>query len=184
MDSVALKDNEVYLEILKKRFEDNPQRHKNVSWDMVLEKLSKNAVAFFSLKKMEETLGEPDVVVFNLESKDLFFADCSKETPKGRRSLCYDHEGLLSRKKFPPASSVITMTKDMGITLLDEKMYRKLQDIESFDLKTSSWVATPTDIRKKGGAIFCDYRYGKVFTYHNGADSYYSSRGFRGYILL
>lgn len=172
------------LKILKKRFLENMLRHEFISWDQVKEKLINDEKAFKSLHLMEETEGEPDVVVFNDDSKDIIYCDCSKESPKGRRSFCYDNKALISRKKFPPINSALNHAKELGIEILDETMYRKLQEFEPFDLKTSSWVLTPLNIRDNGGAIFCDNRYKHIFTYHNGADSYYGSRGYRGFVKL
>ena len=180
----SLTEESNFINTLKKRFESNMHRHKNISWGVVNKKLLNNRIALKSLDHMEKTKGEPDVVSFDEYTNDIVYCDCAKESPKGRRSLCYDNEALLSRKKFPPINSAISFAKELGITLLDEKMYKQLQSIESFDLKTSSWVMTPKEIRETGGAIFCDNRYGRVFTYHNGAESYYSSRAFRAYIVL
>lgn len=172
------------LGILKKRFDDNMKRHNHISWKQVESCLIGNSNALFSLTQMELTGGEPDVVIFDKESTEIIFCDCSKETPKGRRSFCYDQEALLSRKKFPPKNSAINNAAEMGIIIMDETMYRKMQVIESFDLKTSSWILTPSTIRNKGGALFCDNRFDSTFTYHNGADSYYAARGYRGYIKV
>lgn len=167
------------LEILEKRFEKNSKRHPDLKWCEVLEKLDDKKIRV--LEKMEETGGEPDVVKF---SEKIIFVDFVKETPKERRGACYDLDARVNRKKFPPESSVEEMIKEIGCELMNEEIYRFLQEIENFDLKTSSWIATPKNIRELGGALFCDKRYETTFVYHNGADSYYSSRGFRGYLEL
>lgn len=168
------------LNILKDRFEKNMQRHSGLLWIDVYKKLENNESKLNSLKQMEETGGEPDVIGYDKDKDEFIFLDCSKETPRGRRSICYDNEALISRKKFPPKDSSVGLANKMGIELLSVDDYHKLQELGEFDLKTSSWVATPDKIRKLGGALFCDRRYDTIFTYHNGADSYYSSRGFRG----
>lgn len=171
---------EELLEILKNRFEDNMVRHEDVQWEKVQEKLVANLEKLWSLNEMEVTGGEPDVVGYDKETDEYIFYDCSAESPSGRRSVCYDHEALEKRKKNKPENSAINMATDMGIEILTEEQYRELQKLGNFDLKTSSWVKTPDNIRKLGGAIFCDRRYDTVFMYHNGADSYYAARGFRG----
>ncbi|MCP1146059.1 DUF4256 domain-containing protein [Lysinibacillus endophyticus] len=171
---------EELLEILKNRFEDNMVRHEDVQWEKVQEKLVANLEKLWSLNEMEVTGGEPDVVGYDKETDKYIFYDCSAESPSGRRSVCYDHEALEKRKKNKPENSAINMATDMGIEILTEEQYRELQKLGNFDLKTSSWVKTPDNIRKLGGAIFCDRRYDTVFMYHNGADSYYAARGFRG----
>lgn len=168
------------LDVLRNRFEKNMKRHKSVDWDNVQAKLEGDAEKLWSLYKMEETGGEPDVVGFDKKTGEYIFYDCSTESPKGRRSICYDHEALEARKQHKPEDSAINMATDMGIEILTEEQYRELQTFGTFDAKTSSWVKTPPDIRKLGGALFCDWRYGHVFVYHNGADSYYGARGFRG----
>ncbi|TGY42624.1 DUF4256 domain-containing protein [Clostridium sartagoforme] len=168
------------LEILKERFEKNINRHKGMEWDEVQEKLKYNTEKLWSLYEMERTGGEPDIISYDEETGEYVFYDCSAESPKGRRSICYDREALESRKQNKPQNNVIDMALDMGIDVLTEEQYRELQKLGSFDLKTSSWVKTPENIRVKGGAIFCDRRYDTVFVYHNGAESYYSARGFRG----
>lgn len=168
------------LKTLKTRFEKHPNRHKGIEWAKVLEKLQTNPEKIKTLDKMEETGGEPDVVGFYKQSGEYIFYDCSPESPKGRRSLCYDHEALEKRKEHKPVDSVINLASEIGIELLDEQQYRELQVLGNFDTKTSSWIQTPAVIRKHGGAIFCDRRYDHVFTCHNGADSYYAARGFRG----
>ncbi|TYS00006.1 DUF4256 domain-containing protein [Rossellomorea vietnamensis] len=155
-------------------------RHEGIQWDEVQEKLYSVPEKLWSLNEMEKTGGEPDVVGFNEESGEYVFVDCSAESPKGRRSVCYDRKALESRKKFKPENNAMDMAADMGIEILDEGQYRALQKLGKFDTKTSSWVQTPGDIRELGGALFCDFRFGHVFLYHNGADSYYAARGFRG----
>ena len=165
---------------LKARFEKNINRHKGLEWSKVQAKLESNAEKLWSLNEMERTGGEPDVVEYDKRSGEYVFYDCSAESPKERRSLCYDREALNSRKEFKPANSAIDMAAEMGIELLTEDQYRQLQELGNFDLKTSSWVKTPAAIRKLGGAVFCDRRFNTVFLYHNGAESYYAARGFRG----
>lgn len=174
------KEHKDILEILKERFEKNIYRHKELNWDKVQDKLEINAEKLWSLYQMDVTGGEPDVTSYDEENDEYIFCDCSEESPKGRRSLCYDGEALESRKKNKPEGSAIDMASDMGIEILTEEQYRALQKLGAFDIKTSSWVKTQDNIRKQGGAIFCDRRYDTVFMYHNGADSYYSARGFRG----
>jgi hypothetical protein len=168
------------LSVLKARFEKNMSRHDSLEWVKVQAKLESNPGKLWSLNEMERTGGEPDVVGHDKKTGEYIFFDCSAESPKNRRSLCYDREALESRKKHKPESSVMDMTAAMGIELLNEVQYRELQELGNFDTKTSSWIKTPADIRKLGGAIFADYRYGYVFVYHNGAESYYAARGFRG----
>ena len=168
------------IDILKTRFEKNPARHKNIKWEAVQKKLESNPEKLWTLNEMERTEGEPDIVNYNKESDEYLFVDCSAESPKGRRSLCYDRKALDSRKENKPANSAIDLANEIGIEILDEEQYRHLQSLGNFDLKTSSWVKTPEAIRKLGGAVFCDKRYNTVFLYHNGAESYYAARGFRG----
>lgn len=168
------------LVTLKSRFEKNKNRHKGLEWPAIQARLQANAAKLWSLNAMEETGGEPDVVGYDKKTGEYIFYDCSAESPKGRRSLCYDHEALEKRKEFKPADSAVNMAADMGIELLTEAQYRALQQLGNFDLKTSSWVQTPAEIRKLGGAVFCDRRYNTVFFCHNGAESYYAARGFRG----
>lgn len=169
------------LKTLKDRFEENMIRHKNIDWTQVEAKLKKaKPQKLFSLYEMEETGGEPDVVSYDKKTDEYIFYDCSAESPKGRRSLCYDWEALKSRKEHKPKNNAVDVAAEMGIELLDEEEYRALQKLGKFDTKTSSWITTPENIRKLGGAIFADYRYGTVFIYHNGAESYYAARGFRG----
>lgn len=172
--------HEEILGILKARFEKNMNRHEGIEWAKVQAKLETHTGKLWSLNEMEATGGEPDVVGYDEKTDEFIFYDCSAESPKGRRSVCYDHEALVSRKKHPPENSAIGMATAMGVDLLTEEQYRQLQLLGNFDLKTSSWVQTPDHIRKLGGAIFCDRRYDTVFVYHNGADSYYAARGFRG----
>lgn len=178
------KEHEDILEILKERFEKNLNRHKDIEWDKVQDKLEINAEKLWSLYQMDVTGGEPDVTGYDKENDEYIFCDCSEESPKGRRSLCYDGEALESRKKNKPEGSAVDMASDMGIEILTEEQYRALQKLGVFDIKTSSWVKTPDNIRKKSGAIFCDRRYDTVFMYHNGVDSYYSARGFRGLLRV
>jgi len=168
------------LVTLKSRFEKNKNRHKGLEWPAIQARLQANAAKLWSLNAMEETGGEPDVVGYDKKTGEYIFYDCSAESPKGRRSLCYDHEALEKRKEFKPENSAINMAEEMGIALLTEEQYRALQQLGNFDLKTSSWVQTPAEIRKLGGAVFCDRRYNTVFFCHNGAESYYAARGFRG----
>ena len=170
----------VLIEVLKDRFEKNQNRHNGVEWNKVQAKLEANKQKMWSLNEMEKTGGEPDVVSFDKKTDRYIFYDCSAESPKGRRSTCYDREALESRKEHKPENNVIDMVATMGIELLTEEQYRALQQLGNFDTKTSSWIETPSEIRKLGGAIFADFRYGNVFVYHNGAESYYAARGFRG----
>lgn len=168
------------LKALKNRFEKNMNRHEGLEWAKVKAKLEANTEKLRSLYEMERTGGEPDVIGFDKKTDEYLFYDCSEESPIGRRSLCYDREALQSRKANKPVDSVIDMAAAMGIDLLTEQEYRNLQKLGNYDTKTSSWIMTPPDIRKLGGAIFADFRYGNVFVYHNGAESYYAARGFRG----
>jgi len=169
---------------LKARFEKNMNRHKGIEWAKVQAKLEANPEKFWSLNEMERTGGEPDVVDYDKKTGEYIFYDCSAESPKDRRSLCYDHEALNSRKEAKPKDSAVNMAAAMGIELLSEEQYRELQQLGEFDTKTSSWIITPPAIRKLGGALFCDRRYNHVFTYHNGAESYYAARGFRGSLRI
>ena len=173
-------EREKLLQALKARFEKNMHRHKTIAWADVRARLEGNADAMTSLREMEATGGEPDVIGQDKESGRYTFCDCSAESPSGRRSLCYDREALESRKENKPESSAVEMAAAMGVELLTEQQYRDLQKLGEFDTKTSSWVRTPSDVRALGGSLFCDRRYGKVFVYHNGAQSYYAARGFRG----
>jgi hypothetical protein len=177
---LSSEQREELFKTLKERFEKNMNRHKGLEWAEVQARLEANTEKLRSLGEMETTGGEPDVVGQDKKSGEYIFYDCSAESPKGRRSLCYDREALEKRKEHKPENTAIDMAAAMGIEILTEEQYRELQKLGSFDAKTSSWIATPADIRKLGGAIFCDFRYDKVFTYHNGADSYYAARGFRG----
>jgi len=172
------------IKILKYRFEKNMNRHQGVEWKKVETKLTADPAKLWSLDEMEISGGEPDVVGQDKKTGQYLFYDCSSESPKGRRSICYDHEALASRKEHKPENSAIEMASDMGIDILSEDEYRELQKLGSFDLKTSSWVKTPPAIRKLGGAFFCDRRYNHVFLYHNGAESYYAARGFRGCVRV
>jgi hypothetical protein len=171
---------EELLRALKARFEKNMNRHKGLEWAQVQAKLEAHGEKMWSLNEMERTGGEPDVIGHDKKTGDYIFFDCSAESPKGRRSFCYDRAALESRKEHKPKNSATEMAAAMGIDLLTEEQYRELQRLGNFDTKTSSWVETPANIRKLGGAIFCDRRYGTVFVYHNGAESYYAARGFRG----
>lgn len=175
--------NELF-EVLETRFNKHAHRHKGIDWNKVQARLEANPDKLWSLREMEITGGEPDVTGYDKKINEFIFCDCSPETPKGRRSICYDHEALESRKEHKPANSAVQMANDMGVELLTEEEYRQLQKLEHFDTKTSSWIKTPPDIRKLGGALFCDYRFGHVFVYHNGAESYYGVRGFRGMLKI
>ncbi|MDN7227403.1 DUF4256 domain-containing protein [Planococcus sp. N064] len=177
---LASEQRDELLNTLKERFEKHIDRHEFLEWPKIQEKLEANPDKLWSLHEMERTGGEPDVVEYDKAKDEYVFYDCSKESPDGRRSVCFDPEALESRKKNKPENSAVGMAADMGIELLTEEQYRSLQKLGDFDLKTSSWVQTPPDIRDRGGALFCDSRYGQVFLYHNGADSYYAARGFRG----
>lgn len=172
------------LNTLKARFEKNKGRHQELEWTKVQAKLEANPEKLWSLNAMESTGGEPDVVGHDKKTGEYIFYDCAAESPKGRRSICYDHEALESRKEHKPENSAVEMAKDMGVELLTEEQYRELQQLGNFDLKTSSWIKTPAAIRKLGGALFCDRRYDHVFVYHNGAESYYGARGFRGLLRV
>ncbi|MFB9328334.1 DUF4256 domain-containing protein [Paenibacillus aurantiacus] len=172
------------LKALKARFDKNMPRHPELEWANVRAKLEAQPDKLWSLHEMERTGGEPDVVEVDEETGEYIFCDCSAESPKGRRSICYDREALESRKEHKPQHSAVEMAAEMRIDLLTEAQYRKLQEVGNFDLKSSSWVQTPADIRKLGGAIFCDRRYDRVFMYHNGAESYYGARGFRGILRV
>lgn len=176
---LSTEERNTLLQTLKKRFEKNSDRHKEMEWTSVEDRLLSYPEKLWSLHEMEKTGGEPDVVGFS-ENGEMLFYDCSPESPKGRRSVCYDREALESRKKFKPENNAMDMASAMGIAILTEEEYRALQKLGEFDLKTSSWVQTPEEIRKLGGALFGDRRFGHVFIYHNGAESYYAARGFRG----
>jgi len=177
---LSSKQREELLATLKARFDKNMDRHKGLDWTKVQAKLAANTEKLWSLNEMETTGGEPDVVGHDKKTGEYIFYDCSVESPEGRRSICYDREALDARKENKPKDSAIAMATAIGIDLLTEEQYRELQKLGEFDLKTSSWIKTPPDIRKRGGALFCDRRYDHVFLYHNGADSYYAARGFRG----
>ena len=177
---LSFNESKALIEIFKARFGKNMHRHNNLEWDKIQVKLETNKKKLWSLNEMEETGGEPDVVGFDASANEYIFCDCSAESPKGRRSLCYDQDALVSRKEYKPKDSATNMANAMSVELLTEEQYRELQKLGNFDTKTSSWVKTPADIRKLGGAIFADFRYGNVFVYHNGAESYYAARGFRG----
>ncbi len=172
------------LKMLRVRFEKNMNRHKGIEWSKVQARLEANAAKLWSLDDMESTGGEPDVVGYDKKSGEFIFIDCAAESPKGRRSICYDRQALDARKEHKPANSAIDMANEMGIEILDEEQYRELQQLGEFDTKTSSWVKTPPDIRKLGGGLYCDRRYNHVFLGHNGADSYYAARGFRGMLRV
>lgn len=181
--------SEELLSTLKTRFEKNMNRHKSIEWNKVMAKLKTGNEKFWSLYEMERTGGEPDVVVpiaigNDNKTNEYIFYDCSAESPKERRSLCYDRAALNARKDFKPANSAMDMAAEMGIEILTEEQYKELQQLGNFDTKTSSWIITPANIRKLGGALFCDRRYDTVFVYHNGADSYYAARGFRGSVKV
>ncbi|MGZ5253990.1 MAG: DUF4256 domain-containing protein [Flavitalea sp.] len=177
-------DSKELLKILKARFEKNLSRHNELKWEKVEEKLTANPDKLWSINEMESSGGEPDVVGKENEKGEIHYYDCAAESPKGRRSICYDREGLESRKEAQPSNTAVDMANEMGIEILNEEQYRELQKFGKFDTKTSSWLKTPDAIRKLGGAIFGDYRYGQVFIYHNGAQSYYSGRGFRGIVRI
>ncbi|RIX48659.1 DUF4256 domain-containing protein [Paenibacillus nanensis] len=176
--------SEELLLTLQRRFEKNMNRHEDLVWADIKAKLEASPEKLWSLHEMEKTAGEPDIVGHDKKTGEYLFIDCSAESPKGRRSICYDRAALDSRKEHKPANSALDMAAEMGIELLTEEQYRKLQEFGNFDLKTSSWVVTPPHIRKLGGALFCDRRYDTVFVYHNGAESYYGARGFRGLLRV
>lgn len=178
MPNLSNEETSVLLNILKSRFDTHMERHPDVVWSDVLTKLETDSNKLIALSGMERTGGDPDVI--QLPNGDLAFCDCSPESPSGRRSLCYDEQALAARKKNKPVGSAVALAEQMGLELLDEATYRHLQTLGAFDLKTSSWIVTPETIRQKGGALFCDRRYEHIFVYHNGADSYYAVRGFRG----
>ncbi|KGX91362.1 hypothetical protein N781_04695 [Pontibacillus halophilus JSM 076056 = DSM 19796] len=184
LKQLAPEHREELLGTLEARFNENRHRHPNVKWERVQQKLTEFPAKLWSLNEMECTGGEPDVVFYKEEKDEIVFYDCSKESPKGRRSVCYDREALESRKKHKPDNSALDLAKEMGVRLLTEEQYRYLQKLDHVDYKTSSWVETPADIREQGGALFCDRRYGHVFLYHNGAESYYAARGFRASLTI
>lgn len=177
--TLSAADTKKLIDTLKRRFEKHASRHRGIEWKKVEERLSKNAAKLRSLYEMEQSGGEPDVVGVDKKSGEVIFMDCAAESPSDRRSLCFDEAALEARKEAKPSGSAMEMAKHMGVEILNEEEYRFLQTLGNFDLKTSSWVQTPRDIRKAGGALFCDKRYGHVFLYHNGAQSYYAARGFR-----
>lgn len=181
---LTAKAKDELLKTLKNRFEKNPERHKGIDWEKVQSKLQSNPEKLWSINEMEKTGGEPDVISFDKKSNEYIFADCAAESPSGRRSLCHDREALDKRKENKPKGSAMEMAKAMGVEMMTEEQYRSLQKLGKFDLKTSSWVVTPPEIRKEGGAVFCDRRYNTVFLYHNGAESYYAARGFRAVIKI
>lgn len=181
---LTAEQSEKLLDVLKKRFEKNTKRAKDLDWIKIQNKLEKNPEKLWSLWQMEATGGEPNVLAYDSQTNAYLFYDCSPESPKGRRSICYDRQALESRKEHKPQNSALDMAADMGVELLSEAQYRELQKYGPFDTKTSSWVKTPDEIRKLGGALFCDYRYQTVFVYHNGADSYYAARGFRALLRV
>ena len=183
-EQLSQEQHDELLSTLKDRFEKNMNRHKGLDWAGVQTKLEADAKKLWSLYEMERTGGEPDVVGYDKKTGEFVFYDCSAESPKGRRSLCYDREALESRKEHKPANSAVAMATDMGVELLTEEQYRELQQLGKFDLKTSSWVKTPSNIRELGGALYCDRRYSRVFVGHNGAQSYYAARAFRGSIRV
>jgi len=177
-------DSAALMPLLQRRFEKHARRHPDLAWGDVARRLEREPTALAALQRMEETGGEPDVIARDAATGQIVFCDCAAESPAGRRSLCYDQEALDARKEHKPQGSAVEMAAAMGIALLTEAEYRELQALGEFDTKTSSWVATPADVRALGGALFCDRRYGKVFTYHNGAQSYYAGRGFRGLLRV
>ena len=181
---LSAKQQDEILKVLKVRFEKNMNRHKGLEWNKVEKKLTANKEKQWSLHEMERTGGEPDVVGHDKKTDEFIFYDCAAESPGGRRSICYDPEALASRKENKPKDSAMGMALSMGIEILSEEQYRELQKLGKFDSKTSSWILTPSAIREKGGAVFCDFRFGHVFLYHNGAESYYAGRGFRGLLRI
>ncbi|GAB2780674.1 DUF4256 domain-containing protein [Rhabdobacter roseus] len=181
---LSAQQREDLLRVLKARFEKNTDRHPGLQWADVQARLEANPEKLWTLDDMEETGGEPDVIGYDEATSEYLFCDCSPESPKGRRSICYDHQALESRKEHKPANSALGMAAEMGVELLTEEQYRALQQLGKFDTKTSSWIKTPDDIRKLGGALFCDRRFDHVFVYHNGAESYYGARAFRGLLRV
>lgn len=178
------KESEELLLVVRARFEKNTDRHKGIAWAHVAARLEASPAKLWSLGEMEATGGEPDVIGYDKKTDEFIFCDCAAESPAARRSICYDRAALESRKENKPRNSVMDMAEEMGIELLTEEQYRQLQQLGKFDTKTSSWIKTPAEVRKLGGALFCDYRYGQVFVYHNGAESYYAARGFRGLLRV
>ncbi|MGV3657417.1 MAG: DUF4256 domain-containing protein [Chitinophagaceae bacterium] len=183
-NTLPQEQQEGLLQLLKARFEKNKARHQEIEWTKVEARLKSSAAGMWSLHEMERTGGEPDLVYYDKKTGACTFFDCAAESPKGRRSVCYDRQALEERKEHKPGHSAVEMAKEMGIELLTEQQYRQLQSLGTFDAKTSSWIQTPADIRKFGGALFGDFRYGHVFIYHNGASSYYAARGFRGALTI
>ncbi len=181
---LSVKQSWVLINVLKERFEENMNRHKGIVWSKVQTKLEKDTWKLWSLNEMESTWGEPDIIGYDKKKDEYIFCDCAEESPKGRRSICYDGEALASRKEHKPKNSAMWMAYEMGIEMLTEEQYRELQTLGKFDTKTSSWIKTPLEIRKLGGAIFADYRYETIFVYHNGAESYYAGRAFRGILKV
>ena len=182
--TITREQKDSLIQTLNNRFGKNMVRHPGINWEKVQEKLEANTEKLWTLNEMERTGGEPDIVGYDIFTDQFIFFDCAEESPKGRRSICYDREGLDSRKEFKPENNAIDMSKEMGVEILDEDQYRMLQTLGKFDLKTSSWIKTPDAVRKLGGALFMDYRFGRVFVYHNGAQSYYGARGFRGSVRV
>lgn len=172
------------LDLLRRRFDERPELHPGVTWEYVEQRLADHPGTLEVLASMEETGGEPSAVLVDEKSGEVVFCDCSKESPAGRRSLCYDDEALRKRKRNPPSRSAMDQAQEMGVELMDEELYRTLQTRAEFDTKTSSWILTPEDVRQRGGALFCERRYGRTFTFHNGADSYYGVRGWRGVLRV
>ncbi|EGA90563.1 hypothetical protein GPDM_04359 [Planococcus donghaensis MPA1U2] len=183
-NALSTEQRDELLASLKDRFNQNMNRHESIEWEPIQEKLEAHSDKLWALFEMERTGGEPDVVEFDQVNDEYIFYDCSAESPSGRRSICYDQKALDARKKNKPDNNAVTMASNMGIELLTEEQYRALQKLGTFDSKTSSWVSTPAEVRDRGGALFCDFRYGQVFLYHNGADSYYGARGFRGLLRV
>ncbi|MGE6486923.1 DUF4256 domain-containing protein [Paenisporosarcina sp. NPDC076898] len=182
--TLSSEEQNILLETLQKRFEKHAERHEGINWQDVQSKLEDSPEKLWSLNEMEQTGGEPDVIGYDEEALKYIFCDCAKESPKERRSFCFDRAALDARKKFKPENTAVDVAAEIGIELLNEEQYRHLQTLGEFDTKTSSWVQTPDNIRKLGGALFCDRRYDTVFVYHNGADSYYAARGFRGLLKV
>lgn len=180
----STEEQEEFLEILKERFQNNIHRHQNIQWQEIKTKLEKHPEKLQTLNEMEKTGGEPDVIDYDKTTNEYIFCDCSPESPKGRRSFCYDRKALDARKEHKPKNSAIDFANEIGIKILNEEQYRNLQTLGNFDTKTSSWILTPPEIRNLGGAIFADFRFGTVFVYHNGAESYYAARGFRGILRV
>lgn len=184
MPEISAEQQSTLITTLQSRFENNMSRHPYIKWTQVQEKVVRKAEALWSLFEMERTGGEPDVVAFASKAKEFVFVDCSPESPHGRRSFCYDRKAWEKRKKHKPKNTVLDVVAEMGVELVSEAQYRQLQQLGEFDTKTSSWIKTPVEIRERGGALFADRRYGQVFVYHNGADSYYASRGFRAALFV